>query len=272
MVNRRLMVRDELFREAFHRRRAESIAAISTLATASSSLELNYDSILAFLGELGIPAAHLAEGSVPRASLETIAACFREHLGGSRPLIGLHIGNFVGVSLAYLTNAAKQIHPDSIVVSVDPNIPHRGVHNPQSYVVQLLSRFQLQANSIILAGYSQKKSVSNDGVVFEGYDPVAHFSKELGCENVLANLSVITGSKFDFVFLDGNHEGAYLRREIDACTKLLRPGALLVLDDVDEHWSEIRDVFRSLNKANFTEILADRRVGIARYSLPADTR
>lgn len=45
---------------------------------------------------------------------------------------------------------------------------------------------------------------------------------------------------YDLIFIDGNHRGDALRRYVDAALKLLRPGGVLVCDDI--HWSEDMEV------------------------------
>jgi hypothetical protein len=66
------------------------------------------------------------------------------------------------------------------------------------------------------AGYSGRKSVSNDGILFisengSEYDPLSHFSDEQSCEDTLSNLAVLYEGRFDFAVMDGNHEAEYLR-------------------------------------------------------------
>jgi len=63
-----------------------------------------------------------------------------------RPQIALHIGNFVGISLAYLTCFLAEQHCDSLVVGVDPDVPHRGIRHPQEHVAALLTACGLENN------------------------------------------------------------------------------------------------------------------------------
>ena len=263
---------EESARAQYHAARRQKIAATETCGPCDPLLNAdNYEEIVGFLRDRGLPENHIREGSVPPESLEFIREHVVKQWDGTRPLRALHIGNFVGVSLASLTAALVRLHPESLMVSVDPNLPHRGIHQPQSHVLALLSASGLQSNSLVLAGYSGKKSVSNDATVFDGYDPAAEFAKETATENVLGNLARICPGTFDLVFLDGNHDAAYLLGELQTLRPLLRPGGYVVLDDVDAAWAEIRAVFERIGDLGLESVAADGRVGIARLK-PLDQK
>jgi len=87
---------------------------------------------------------------------------------------------------------------------------------------------------------------------------------------VLSGLAA-TGQRFDAAFIDGNHDAAYLRRELAEITKVLLPGGILVLDDVDANWDQIRRLFEEIDSGGwpYERVLADGRVGILRR-LPDD--
>jgi hypothetical protein len=119
---------------------------------------------------------------------------------------------------------------------------------------------------MIIAGYSGKKSISNDGVVFENYDPQKEFSKEFACEESMRNLSTLCPRSFDLIMMDGNHEASYLTNEIQGALPLLKAGGFVILDDVDKVWIEIEEVFLNITAFGLQVIGADGRVGIARLS------
>jgi predicted O-methyltransferase YrrM len=62
--------------------------------------------------------------------------------------------------------------------------------------------------------------------------------------------------------MDGNHEGDYLRRELGQVHRLLRPGGILVLDDVSAGWPEIQSVFSGTSPDQFQKLGADDRIGL----------
>lgn len=253
-------------REEFHAQRQENIqrALAASLEGRPAVDCASHAEMIAFLEGRGIPRHHLVEGSIPAASLAWLGEVLPPLLPQGVPVRGLHLGNFVGVSLAFLTGLLARVNGESLIVAVDPNLPHRGVMNPQAHVAALLCACGLQKQVLMVAGYSSAKSISNDGVVFEGYDPVAAFAGEHACENVLQLLPRLCPAPFDVVLMDGNHEGAYLAREIEQTGALLRPGGLIVLDDVDEAWAEIQAVFAGLAGAGFEIVGTDGRVGVAR--------
>ena len=117
------------------------------------------------------------------AGVPTLAFCsktFSDHLipaTRDKPLVGLHVGNFLGVSLSHFVNYVRQRNEKSVVVSIDPELTHRGIEHPQKHVIAILNHFGLQGNAMICVGYSTSKSISNDGTAFMGengseYDPL----------------------------------------------------------------------------------------------------
>jgi SAM-dependent methyltransferase len=205
---------------------------------------------------------HVRDGAIPEPSLQRVYEAFKAQLPQDARL--LHVGNFLGVSLAYLL-AWSRNEGRGPVVSVDPNIPHRGVQRPQDAVVDLLAHFGLDDRHVLTCGYSLEQTLSNDGVVFGDYDPGERFSDESAPQHVLKALTDL-GLQFDGVLIDGNHDGRYLRRELAYITRLLRPGGLLVLDDVNEWWAGVLEVFEEATAggAPFEQVEFDRRIGILR--------
>jgi hypothetical protein len=63
--------------------------------------------------------------------------------------------------------------------------------------------------------------------------------------------------------IDGNHDDAYLARELAIGTKILKSGGLLILDDVCEGWAGVKKRFYDL-KCSYKILAEDGRVGIAK--------
>ena len=244
-----------------HRR----IAALPLCSGAA--VKYSYQDSIEFLCSRGLPRDHVVNGSIPKTSLDFCATHLGSKTLGDKPLIGLHVGNFLGVSLAYFVDFARKINPDSMVASVDPNLTHRGIKNPQEHVVALLIHFELQHNAMISVGYSGTKSVSNDGVAFlddsgDEYDPFTKHASEQSCENSVRNLSLLSVGRFDFAVMDGNHDAKYLHIETDTARALLVPGGSLILDDVDDSWVDIKAEFGKLGESGWSIAGTDGRVGI----------
>ncbi len=217
---------------------------------------------ISFLSGLGCDRLQVEAGSMPESSLIYSCQQLQQQLQ-NRPVLGLHVGNFVGVSLCHYADFAKRLDENSIVLSIDPNLPHRGVRNPQEKVISCLNYFGLQGNAMLLTGFTLEKNASNDGVkITSDYDPAVEYGAELSCENQLSLLSRLMPSAFDFIVIDGNHEAHYLSRETALAHRLLRTGGVMVMDDVD--WTSLGDVYRGLDPDLFEDLGFDRRVGLAR--------
>lgn len=256
-------------RNNFHQLRREQIAkAISQTSASAVTKVPEYTELINFLINRGLPSEHVTDGSIPESSLnfivsEIVGALPTKPAGGYR---GLHVGNFIGVSLATVTGALAAIDELSVMVSIDPNLTHRDIAHPQDHVLAMLSHFNLQKHSLVIAGYSGSKSISNDGVRFAEYDPASAFSSEAACEESLTSLASIAAGKFHLALVDGNHEGAYVARELENLAPLLADGAVLILDDVNQAWDEIALLFSSLDRYGFEARSTDGRVGLAIYN------
>ena len=147
------------------------------------------------------------------------------------------------------------------MVSIDPNLVHRNIPQPQQHVVFLLSRYGLLSNSVLLTGYSLEKCISNDGANV-GYDPHANWNNELAPTDQLLQLAALCGKVFDLVVIDGNHDPAYLKREIDIIDRLLKPGGMLALDDISAGWPALQKVVQAYDRKKFIELGTDGRIAL----------
>jgi hypothetical protein len=70
----------------------------------------------------------------------------------------------------------------------------------------------------------------------------------------------------------GNHDGDYLREELRYIDALLRPGGLLIIDDIGtSFWEGVRAVFENLSSGGgeYTQLGTDGRVGVFGASPPS---
>ncbi len=235
-------------------------AAASAQRTRASSYSLA--EAVRFLATQGVPEDIVRGGSMPETSLEFAGAVLRERLPRHRPVSALHVGTFVGLSLTYSTALLREHHPESVVVSVDPNIRHRGVDDPQHHVMSLLGHFGLLPNSLVITGYTLEQWIGDDPVG----ELADHWIRERACEHVLDNLSRLCGRRFDAILLDGNDDGVYLARELVLVRELLASSGLVIVDDVVAGiWDEIVSVFEQIvQDANqpFVRLGQDGRIGV----------
>lgn len=246
-----------------NRNRANLLVRLSTSKAEHDIACFEYEAAIEYLVSNGCDMKQVRQGSMPEPSLDLIRSVLLDIYSGDNPILGLHIGNFLGISLAYLSAVAKKIHSDSFILGLDPNIPHRGIMNPQHYVTNLISHFGLSQHTALLTGYSLEKNASNDGVLYtDQYDPAQNWNSERSCENALLNLNKLAAS-FDMILIDGNHDETYLVRELDVAYRLLKPDGILILDDVSDGWAGVKGCFHNL-KSNYHVISEDGRIGIAR--------
>jgi hypothetical protein len=245
------------------RRRARLLESVAAGADGRGAQDYSLAAALRFLLSRGLDEQQVRKGSMPEASLEFTGNILREQLPSDRPLLALHVGNFVGFSLSYFTSLLRERHPDSLVVSIDPNVRHRGIENPQGHVMALLGRFGLLGNSVVIPGYTLEQ---NFGDAWSD-DLEQRYLAEAACHEVLGNLGRLSRGSFDLAVLDGNHAGEYLERELGGVRELLRGDSIVVLDDIGPFWPGVREVFdRTVADSNggFAELGQDGRVGILR--------
>lgn len=108
--------------------------------------------------------------------------------------------------------------------------------------MRLLRAAGVEDRVLVVCGYSLGWNPSNDGSVIDGYDPSREADHEIAPVGVLPMLHSL-GLRFRWVVLDGNHEPAYLRAELDSLLPLVEDGGVVFVDDCDPYWPEIRAVF-----------------------------
>jgi hypothetical protein len=102
----------------------------------------------------GAPEEVVRWGSIWPESLAFICETIRNELPRQRAAIALHVGNFLGVSLVGLVSTLRDVHPESLIVAVDPGVTMGGVAHSQDYVTQLLDVFGLANSVLLVCGYS----------------------------------------------------------------------------------------------------------------------
>ena len=229
----------------------------------------SHENLVRFLMERGIDETQIREGSIPPESLDFLASFVRESAADGTPLLGLHVGNFLGVSLAFITAAARACHSDSVVVAVDPNLEHRGISHPQDHVCSVLAHCGLSANVLLCCGFSEEKNVGNDGRNYlENYrlltqeEIAASVLQQHAPTDVLSQLARLQAKPFDFALIDGNHESSYVQSELRRLHPLMKRGGLVFMDDVSEGWPMLKKVFESSESEFYRCRESNGRVGV----------
>lgn len=244
------------------RRVAEAVALEREHESQRTEQTFGYESAVAHLISRGLPEDAVRAGSMPESSLQRCREAFESRLEPGRALSLLHVGNFLGISLTWFADFARSWSPRSRVVAIDPNVAHRGIERPQEHVINLLRRFGLDDRVLLVTGYTMRKNLSD----MPPEDTPAHFARDESCLDALPHLAALAPGSMDIAVIDGNHEPAYLRSEIAEVRKLLRPGGLLVLDDVFD-WRVLAPVARQVDDSPDTTLLArDHRLGVWQVS------
>jgi len=210
----------------------------------------DYESTVRLLVDRGLDEEVVRFNSILEPHLEFIRETMIERLKPSRPALGLHVGNFVGISLAAFADALRSIEPESNVVAVDPNFDTPGLPNPQQHVIASLGLCGLLDSVLLITGYSFE-CTEQPGVA----DSAVEVLPQLGR----------LGLRFDTALVDGNHLGETVSRELQWLRPRLNKGGLVFLDDVTDAWHEIRDVFNSVSgdtSTGFTAVGHDGRIGV----------
>lgn len=255
------------------RRQRRSSVSVMNAARAGASGRVppfDYEAAVSQLVAFGVPEQSIRLGSMPVGSVNFVRDTLARELADRRPLRLLHVGNFVGLSLAAIADAAGRLDDDALVVAVDPDIPHLGVERTQDVTLQLLSHFGLQRRTLVICGYTLEKTVASDGLAIDDDNPLAAFGAQAAPENVLPNLTSL-GVRFHAAVLDGSHLGDHARRELTAVAHILEPGGLIFLDDVSDSWVEIRDLYAEVahDASSPLEAVAhDGRLGVLRVAAP----
>jgi len=234
----------------------------------NKSLEDVYNNSVKHLISRGLEVKHVIEGSVPLSSLIEIDRLLAEFTGREFGL-GLHIGNFLGLSLNCITYSMREsFNGNYLMLSIDPDIIHRNIKNPSKYCNELLYLNSLESSSVVINGYSGEKNISNDGVEFDSNNnPFLSFNEEFASTEVVKNLCKILGAKVNLVFIDGHHDANYVRKELVSIEPLLENGSLLIMDDVDSiAWEELNNLFIEISKSiKYEKVIHNDRIGVLKY-------
>src|SRR5262245_58913996 len=103
-------------RARFHAQRCENIRLAESQNGEVATPEFTFEGAISFLKERGLDEFHLREGTIPPSSLNFLVNKLHEqnwaHI--QHQIVALHVGNFVGVSLAALASTLRNINPESL--------------------------------------------------------------------------------------------------------------------------------------------------------------
>ncbi len=222
--------------------------------------DFSYDDLVDALEGLGVPEAVTRLASIPAPNLAFIDERLVAHLASHTPSVGLHIGNFVGVSLVHLAATVGAHSPGSLIIAVDPDLPYRGLDHNQDRVCALLERFGVADRVLLVRGYSDAKMPGAIGAMADAPESSATAAPA----RVLTNLDrALAPRSLDWALLDGNHDGEYLHAELARLLGVMKPGSLVFLDDCDDSWPEVAAAFDAEGRsAAWRAVATDGRIGV----------
>lgn len=221
--------------------------------------DFGYDDLVEALEGLGVPAAVTRLASIPAPNLAFIDEQLVARLAPHTPSVGLHIGNFVGVSLVHLAATVGDHSPGSLIIAVDPDLPYRGLDHNEDRVCALLERFDVADRVLLVRGYSDAKLPGTIGAMADAPESSATAAPA----RVLTNLDrALAPRSLDWALLDGNHDGGYLRAELARLLGVMKPGSLVFLDDCDESWPEVAAAFDAEGRSAAWRAVATGRIGV----------
>lgn len=197
----------------------------------------------------GCDETQVREGSMPAWCTEFIAAHIPH--GG----VGIYVGVFVGVGLTYLMHLRRQ----RFVLAIDPGMSHRGIDRPLDVAHAMFEQYGIAGDINVMQAFSALPTPPNDGLP---YAPRVN-GRPAGV-GALVNLQFLGMRAADWILLDGGHGTDNLRREVHFAPGLLKPGGLLIMDDVDANWQGIQEVWNSLGTGDWEHVGHNGRIGIVR--------
>jgi hypothetical protein len=113
----------QVFRSRAVRRRLTNAHNAAHSSIARQQVPYSYSEAIEFLSARGLVRGQLVGGSIPESTLAYCSKSLDDLIPrDDRPLVGLHVGNFLGVSLSHFVNYVRQRNEKSVVVSIDPNL------------------------------------------------------------------------------------------------------------------------------------------------------
>src|SRR4030042_1564734 len=165
----------------------------------------------------------------------------------------LQIGTYIGYSGAYIASAIKE--NNGTFTTIDPNHPHRNIKEPLTWAKKIYEELGLD-NVEFVQGYSNSKNS-----IYDVRQVFVDLERE---ENVLDKM-IKEGRKFDFIFVDGNHDTNIIVQDLEKSKQLLSPFGMIVMHDVGgtDRVRYARVKFQELNSKLFHyEELIDLPAGL----------
>lgn len=160
-----------------------------------------------------------------------------------RPATILEVGSFLGFSTRWLLEVSAPWH--ARVTSLDPNIRHRMFDQPVKTLRKYNASFLPGRLEIVEAFFGEAGECSYED--YESYQPVR--SRDYVDELVGSRRRIDANwdARFDFIFLDGDHEESAVMRDFGIAVQLLRSGGCIAFHDTFS-WVGVRKALKRIKR------------------------
>ncbi|MFN3231046.1 MAG: class I SAM-dependent methyltransferase [Alphaproteobacteria bacterium] len=274
VITRRRRAKAERTREAllatrpdYHERRRKLLAEYNDYRASQSSAgdikPFDYENAVRSLVALGLDEEKVRRSTIPESGLKFALSTLEKNLDIGRPVTALHVGNFLGISLCALAGFLRDANPDSMVVAIDPNITHVGINAPHRYVSKLAEDYGLLSTILPIASFSWERNAGDFETTKPDQLDIENPYDDLAFDNALPLLTRCTAPhSFGVALIDGFHEADYLENELTMIRPLLTDGAIVILDDVNDAWADLKALYQGLDQQQWTDLGTDGRLGV----------
>lgn len=178
-----------------------------------------------------------------------------------RPASILEVGSFVGFSTRWLLECSSDWNAS--VTSVDPNIRHRMFDSPGAVLREFNARFTPERLEVIEAFFGNPGECSYED--YENYTPRRNRAE---VDELFGSRPRLTGGwerRFDFIFLDGDHEFSAVMRDFEIAVRLLNPGGCIAFHDAIG-WKDVAQAMRQISEA-YSSRATVRTIGVLDHAI-----
>ncbi|MBW4648109.1 MAG: class I SAM-dependent methyltransferase [Kastovskya adunca ATA6-11-RM4] len=181
---------------------------------------------------------HATDGSLKFSDAYVLKSLLYQY----KPARILEVGSFLGFSTRWLLEVSSQWGAE--VTAVDPNVRHRIFDDPQSILKKLNQNFYPENLEIVQGFFGNYGDCTYFD--YENYEPKLSKSD---IDKLMKERKIIDenwGRKFDFVFIDGDHEYKAVMENFAIALNLLSDGGCIAFHDVLT-WKGVNDALQELS-------------------------
>lgn len=171
-----------------------------------------------------VKATHASDGSIKFPDAYVLKKLLEEY----EPASILEVGSFLGFSTRWLLESSYKWNAK--VTSIDPDIRHRIFDHPASYLKKFNEMFYPERLEVIRGFFG-----TYGQYVYNSYERFEPKKSREEVDAIVAEIPVIDknfGSKYDFIFIDGNHSYDSVMNNFELAEALLNDRGCIAFHDV----------------------------------------